>query len=124
MFMNAIAIDSTYDDAYSGLADLYNEKSWGGDTRYDRKRDSILNIAYRINPKSANILRSKGLRYSRFNSFNIDSALFYLKKSDKEDPGNVQTYNAIGWLFIFCLRFQALLPLGALEARHTANPSC
>lgn len=99
MFMNAIAIDSTYDDAYTGLADLYNEKSWGGDNRYDKKRDSILNIAYRINAKSANILRSKGLRFSRFNSFNIDSAFFYLMKSDKEDPGNVQTYNAIGWLY-------------------------
>ena len=88
MFNNAIAIDSTYADAYAGLADLYDSKSWD-DSNYDAKRDSVVKIAYRIDPKSAYVLMSKGLRFRKDNSLNLDSAFFYYRKAYALDPNNI-----------------------------------
>jgi TolB-like protein len=88
MFVKAIALDSTYADAYAGLADLYDTKAWR-DKSYNRKRDSVVNIAYRINPNSAYVLLTKGLHFRKPDSKNIDSAFFYYIKAHDLDPTNV-----------------------------------
>ena len=85
MYLKAIAIDSTYADAYSGLANLYDAKAWS-DTRYNKKRDSLVNIAYTINPNSAMVLVSKGLRFRKPDTFNLDSTFYYYKRAYTLDP--------------------------------------
>ena len=90
--MKAISIDSTFADAYAGLADLYDSKSWS-DNRYNIKRDSVVNIAYRINPNSAYVLMTKGLRFRKRNSFNLDSVFSFYKRAHTIDPSNIAIKN-------------------------------
>lgn len=80
MFFKAIEIDSIYAEAYAGLADLYDTKSWA-DSNYDKKRDSIAKIAYRIDPTSAYVLITKSLKFKRPRTLNLDSAFYYSKKT-------------------------------------------
>jgi adenylate cyclase len=94
MFLNAIAIDSMYANAYAGLADLYDAKAWSNSI-YNRKRDSIANIAYNINPNSAYTLMTKGLRFRRVKSFNQDSVFFFYQRAYKIDPKNTRVSKAI-----------------------------
>ena len=84
MFINAISIDPNYADAYAGLADLYYSKSWN-DNSYSKKRDSIINIGYGINPNSAYLLAIKG---ASFDIDNIDSAIKYLQRAYDIDSTN------------------------------------
>ena len=87
MFINAFTIDSTFVDAYAGLADLYD--TYGGD-QYDRKRDSVTDKGFRINPNSAYILMAKGLTFRKTNGqkYNTDSAFHYYMKAHALDPNN------------------------------------
>jgi adenylate cyclase len=87
MFFKAIAIDSTYADAYGALADIYDAKAWT-DRSYNKKRDSLVNIAYRIDPNSTLVLLPKGAYFRKQNSFNLDSTFYYYKRAYTADPKN------------------------------------
>lgn len=97
MFMRAISIDSTYAVAYAGLADLYDTHSDViGSITFKRKRDSLANIAYNINPNSSYVVTTKGYRFRNLISFNLDSAFYYYKHAYKLDPNNIRTLEAAG----------------------------
>lgn len=103
MFAKAIAIDSIYANAYAALADLYDSKSNNDgylNSEYDGKRDSVVAIAYRINPNSADVLLTKGLKFRRTNSNNIDSAFYYHRKAFIKDPENIWILGAVAWLYV------------------------
>ncbi len=101
MFLKAISIDSAYTEAYAGLADLYDSyANLYGDIKYDIKRDSIINIGYKINPNSAYVLAIKGLAYTDTDSnFNLDSAFYYLKRAYVIDSTNTIINNVIAEVF-------------------------
>ena len=110
MFTNAIYVDSSYSDAYAGLADLYDTKSFIDD-KYIRKRDSVINAGYKIDSSSAYILALKGYAYIfrgrgyiTSNEY-LDSAFYYFKKAHQIDATNIvintllsEGFNRIGLL--------------------------
>jgi len=120
MYLKALSIDPDYMDALAGLANLYDTRGNITNTRNTRdadwkKRDSILNIAYQIDPIAPYVLYLKG-----FVSRNFDSAFYFLKKAYDLDPHNkgsnllVYKFRDIG-LYDLCIslchKFLAIDPL-------------
>lgn len=103
MFIKAISIDSTFIDAYAGLADLYdtrsnNNKAINERRDYDKKRDSVVNIAYKINQNSAYLLAIKGFALSdpdREEGTNLDSVYYYYNRAIQLEPDNALIYDLI-----------------------------
>lgn len=103
MFIKAISIDSTFIDAYAGLADLYdtrsnNNKAINERRDYDKKRDSVVNIAYKINQNSAYLLAIKGFALSdpdREDGTNLDSVYYYFNRAIQLEPDNALIYDLI-----------------------------
>ena len=61
MYLKAISTDPDYMDAVAGLANLYDSRAWKFNTKVNRaKRDSILNVAYHIDPQAPYVLYLKG----------------------------------------------------------------
>jgi len=91
MFNRVISADSTYADAYAGLTNLYWQKAEFGDKRYEKKSDSVSNIAYAIDPNNAYVLIARGLRYlwDISGKNNIDSAFHYFTKAYKINPDDL-----------------------------------
>jgi TolB-like protein/AraC-like DNA-binding protein len=84
MYLKAISTDPDYMDAVAGLANLYDSRAWKFNTKVNRtKRDSILNVAYHIDPQAPYVLYLKG-----FVNNNLDSAFYFLKKAYDLDPYN------------------------------------
>ena len=82
MYLKAISIDPDYVDALAGLANLYDSRAWTFNTKVNRAiRDSLLNVAYRMNPNTPYVLYMKG-----FTSNNLDTAFYFLKKGYDLDP--------------------------------------
>ena len=104
MYLKAISIDSTYAEAYAGLSGLYYQKIWDRDAKtmdkFDRKVDSVINIAYLIDPNSAYVLKSKGESFVKIDKRNIDSAFYYFKKARDLEPNNIiYSYQIVGTLW-------------------------
>jgi TolB-like protein/class 3 adenylate cyclase len=101
MFMKAISIDPVYAEAYAGLADLYDTyANLFDNTRYDLKRDSVINTGYKINSNSAYILAIKGLAYTDIHrTFNLDSAFYFLERTYLIDSTNTIINNIIAEVF-------------------------
>ena len=103
MYLMAITIDSAYAEAYAGLAGLYYQKIWADPKtrkKYDRKVDSVVNLAYSINPNSAYVMKAKGESFIKIKNRNVDSAYFYFKKARDLEPGNIiYSYNIAGSLW-------------------------
>ena len=82
MYLKAISIDPDYVDAVAGLSDLYDTRAWYFNTMVNQGiRDSLLNIAYQMDPNAPSVLYSKG-----FACNNLDSAFYFLKKGYDLDP--------------------------------------
>jgi len=93
MFIKAISIDSSYGEAYAGLADLYDtgEDNAGSSDigkEYRIKRDSVINVGYNINPNSPYVLVMKGLVFRKTNNLNLDSAFYYYNKAYELDSNH------------------------------------
>jgi TolB-like protein len=82
MYLKAISIDPDYVDAIVGLSDLYDSRAWMFNQKANRLiRDSLLNVAYQMDPNTPSVLYSKG-----FATTNIDSAFYFIKKGYDQDP--------------------------------------
>ena len=85
MFKKAIKLDSTFSDAYAGLANLYEHL---GDQlpEYKLKRDSVLKLGKKVSPNSAYLFYAHGFRY--MDERNIDSALYFFMTAHNIEPDN------------------------------------
>ncbi|MEK6783360.1 MAG: hypothetical protein AABY93_16785 [Bacteroidota bacterium] len=103
LLLQAIKLDPSFASAYMALADLYN--TWGnypggGITRneirakYHGLEDSLSQIAWRINPNSAYVL--KGHSGSFFKTQNYDSGFYYMKKAYRADPNSSYLARLLG----------------------------
>ena len=82
MYLKAISIDPDYVDAIVGLSDLYDYRAWYFNREVNRGiRDSLLSVAYQMDPNAPSVLYSKG-----FATTNIDSAFHFIKKGFDQDP--------------------------------------
>lgn len=82
MYLKAISIDPDYVDAIAGLSDLYDTRAWMFNTKVNRAiRDSLLYVAFQMDPNAPSVLYSKG-----FASNNLDSSFYFLKKGYDLDP--------------------------------------
>ena len=82
MYLKAISIDPDYVDAIVGLSDLYDNRAWMFNRELNRSiRDSLLNVAYQIDPDAPSVLYSKG-----FATTNIDSVFHFMKTAYDKDP--------------------------------------
>jgi TolB-like protein/Tfp pilus assembly protein PilF len=97
-FMLAISIDSTYAEAYNGLADVYDSYAYV-DKGYEYKRDSVIRISKKINPNSAYLLATQGMKFLNINTLNLDSAFYFYKKAYGIDPNHFA--NTIGIVFAY-----------------------
>ena len=99
LLIKAISVDASYGDAYGGLADLYDSRGNNPSyrNRYWKKRDSIVNTAYKITPNSPYVLTMKGLAFSKVynQDRNWDSAFFYYKKAYDLDSNHIQVNSFI-----------------------------
>jgi len=88
MYIKALSIDPTYGEALAGLAHLYDNYFGFGFKKIIliQSRDSILNIAYRVDPNSSYVLKMKG-----YLSTNYDSAFHFLTKAYSNDPNHLPT---------------------------------
>jgi len=90
MYIRALSIEPTYGEALAGLAYLY-ETYFDSGVELNKdyvfgKIDSILNIAYRVDPNSSYVLKMKG-----YLSTNYDSAFHFLTKAYSNDPNHLPT---------------------------------
>ncbi|RLD19693.1 MAG: hypothetical protein DRI71_11440, partial [Bacteroidetes bacterium] len=101
MFLKAISVDTAYIDAYAGLAKLYDIKSIDDivsekDIVYEKKRDSIINLGFKINTNSANLLAIKGsIIASKEKPYSFDSAFYYFAKAYRLNQNSEVTYMEI-----------------------------
>ena len=97
MFIKVISKDSKYADAYAGLADLYWQKSEFGYAGYEKKSDSVSNVAYSINPNNAYVLITRGLRYQYdiSDNNNMDSAFHYFARAYEINPDDLSALQNI-----------------------------
>jgi len=97
MFIKSMSTDPSYGEAVTGLASLYDSyknlfplSDWRRDY-YIRKRDSVLSLAYQIDPNTPYVLMLKG-----FININLDSAFYFLAKAYQIDPNHLPTKLGIG----------------------------
>ena len=112
MFLKAISFDPAYASAYGALADLYDTR--GNDPAYRKSwnlRDSVVRIGYKINPKSAYVLLSLGLTYSKRLNPNLDSAYYYFRDAYKIDSDNPIINSSFGATLIEMGLFEKAEPL-------------
>jgi TolB-like protein len=119
MYLKAISIDPDYVDAIVRLSDLYDSRAWMFNTRANRViRDSLLNVAYQMDPNAPSVLYSKG-----FATNNIDSAFYFIKKGYDQDPYYGNGVLLVNKLLILGL-YDICLPLCyKYLARDLLNPS-
>jgi len=86
MYIRALSIEPKYGEALAGLAHLYHNYFDFGFKKIIliQSRDSILNIAYRVNPNSSYVLMMKG-----YLSTNYDSAFHFLTAAYSNDPNHL-----------------------------------
>jgi tetratricopeptide (TPR) repeat protein len=114
MFLEAISLDSSYMNAYIGLANLY---SLTNTHKYLIKRDSVINIGYRINPNSADVLAMKAFAYAErdgdfYNAFYLDSAFYLFHRAYEIDPANTNTNDFLSQVFGYMGLYDQAIPLG------------
>jgi TolB-like protein len=81
----AILIDSDYGAAMGELANLYDSKGTSNQT-FVKKRDSLAGIAYRLSPRSANVLSVMAYSYMNRNLPNLDSAFYFIQVALRIHP--------------------------------------
>ena len=102
-FHEALGIDSTYANAYVGLADIYWDKQYLSDYYLTENfLDSVpvlLNLALSYDELSAEAYALRGIYY-RFNG-NDDLALKDFEKAIRLNPNMGRAYNGIARLYIY-----------------------
>lgn len=121
MFETAIQLDSSFAEAYAGLAKLYNRY---GDMLHSQPKivqnmDSLQIVlsekAHKLSPNSSYVNHARGFLYANSNQPQPDSAFYYLKKARTLDPNDYLNYSTMD----FTLRVHGLADLAlpySLEA--------
>lgn len=95
--LKAILIDPNYAEAYGALADLYDTRTsiQADQSKYWALRDSVIRIAYRMNPNSVQTLLSYGYSFMRGEKPNLDSSFYFFKRAYHQSPDEVRTNTGI-----------------------------
>ncbi|MEO5977245.1 MAG: hypothetical protein ABIS36_12620 [Chryseolinea sp.] len=104
-FKKALALEPQYVMALAGLADVYDTYSFqlpADGRRYVEKRDSLVEIAFRIDPHSYYTLLIKAFTFYNYDDPAedlSDSAFHYLKRAYRAAPSNIKVSEQIAIFF-------------------------
>ncbi len=104
MLLTAIELDSNYAPAYTQLSDLYNTyyfllvKTAEEKDKYMKLQEHYLDIAYRLDPGSAEINRVKGNIYQT--KGDLEKAYQYLKRSIELDKNDIYNNQQFGFFLV------------------------
>jgi TolB-like protein len=100
LFEKAIELDSSFAEAYAGLADLYdgyrNNYRESFTEKMDSTRFALSKIAYSLSPNSSFVNHVRGWMFIHRDDPKEDSSYYYFKKARSIDPNDHLNYTAMG----------------------------